>query len=121
MEVIAVLGIGPGLGLSIAKRWAAKGYAVATVSRSPTRHDAYLAAVSSGSQAVDDRESCRTRLLYWPPPSHGVGAVAASGAPVTRSVAATPLALSLNCGTGKPSTSSIRLPSIGNTSMLLLP
>jgi NAD(P)-dependent dehydrogenase (short-subunit alcohol dehydrogenase family) len=42
MKVIAVLGIGPGLGLSIARRWAAEGYAVAMVSRSTDRHAAYL-------------------------------------------------------------------------------
>jgi NAD(P)-dependent dehydrogenase (short-subunit alcohol dehydrogenase family) len=45
MKVIAVLGVGPGLGLSIAKRWAAEGYSVAMVSRSPTRHESYLDAL----------------------------------------------------------------------------
>jgi NAD(P)-dependent dehydrogenase (short-subunit alcohol dehydrogenase family) len=48
MTVIAVLGVGPGLGLSIARRWAAEGYTVAMVSRSPTRHDAYLGALPPG-------------------------------------------------------------------------
>jgi NAD(P)-dependent dehydrogenase (short-subunit alcohol dehydrogenase family) len=47
MKVIAVLGVGPGLGLSIARRWAAEGYAVAMVSRSPDRHEDYLGALPS--------------------------------------------------------------------------
>jgi NAD(P)-dependent dehydrogenase (short-subunit alcohol dehydrogenase family) len=48
MTVIAVLGVGPGLGLSIARRWAAEGYTVAMVSRSPARHDTYLGALPPG-------------------------------------------------------------------------
>jgi NAD(P)-dependent dehydrogenase (short-subunit alcohol dehydrogenase family) len=48
MTVIAVLGTGPGLGLSIGKRWAAGGYTVAMVSRSPVRHQAYLDALPPG-------------------------------------------------------------------------
>jgi NAD(P)-dependent dehydrogenase (short-subunit alcohol dehydrogenase family) len=42
-KVAAVLGVGPGLGMSIARRFAAEGFAVAVVSRSPARHDGYLA------------------------------------------------------------------------------
>jgi NAD(P)-dependent dehydrogenase (short-subunit alcohol dehydrogenase family) len=47
MKVIAVLGVGPGLGLSVARRWAAEGYAVAMASRSPARHEDYLGALPS--------------------------------------------------------------------------
>lgn len=48
MTVIAVLGVGPGLGLSIARRWAAEGFTVAMVSRSSGRHDAYLESLPPG-------------------------------------------------------------------------
>ncbi|MFK4085154.1 SDR family NAD(P)-dependent oxidoreductase [Kribbella sp. NPDC020789] len=41
-KVIAVLGAGPGLGLSIARRFGREGFAVALVSRTNTRHPAYL-------------------------------------------------------------------------------
>jgi NADP-dependent 3-hydroxy acid dehydrogenase YdfG len=52
MSVIAVLGVGPGLGLAVARRFAAAGSAVAMVSRSDARHDAYLAALpGSGHRA----------------------------------------------------------------------
>lgn len=72
MKVIAVLGIGPGLGLSVARRWAAEGYAVAMVSRSPARHDAYLArlpvaAVSERRDPVDDREKLSDPAALLPP------------------------------------------------------
>ncbi len=40
-KVIAVLGAGPGLGLSMAHRFGREGFAVALVSRSDTRHAAY--------------------------------------------------------------------------------
>lgn len=40
--VIVVLGAGPGLGLSLAHRFGAEGYAVALVSRSSVRHADYL-------------------------------------------------------------------------------
>jgi NAD(P)-dependent dehydrogenase (short-subunit alcohol dehydrogenase family) len=40
--VIVVLGAGPGLGLSLAHRFGAEGYAVALVSRSSARHPDYL-------------------------------------------------------------------------------
>lgn len=41
-KVIAVLGAGPGLGLSIAHRFGREGFAVALVSRTSARHPAYL-------------------------------------------------------------------------------
>lgn len=44
--VLLVLGAGPGLGLSVAQRFGAEGYAVALVSRSARRHDDYLAALA---------------------------------------------------------------------------
>jgi NAD(P)-dependent dehydrogenase (short-subunit alcohol dehydrogenase family) len=37
-----VLGVGPGLGMSVAHRFGAEGYAVALVSRTATRHADYL-------------------------------------------------------------------------------
>jgi NAD(P)-dependent dehydrogenase (short-subunit alcohol dehydrogenase family) len=40
--VLFVLGAGPGLGMSVAHRFGAEGYAVALVSRSATRHADYL-------------------------------------------------------------------------------
>ncbi|TQM15296.1 SDR family NAD(P)-dependent oxidoreductase [Pseudonocardia kunmingensis] len=42
-KVIAVLGAGPGLGMSMARRFGREGFAVALVSRSATRHDGYRA------------------------------------------------------------------------------
>jgi NAD(P)-dependent dehydrogenase (short-subunit alcohol dehydrogenase family) len=50
-KVIAVLGIGPGLGLSLAQRFAAEGYDIALVSRSPARHGSYLAALPAPGRA----------------------------------------------------------------------
>lgn len=44
--VLAVLGVGPGLGLSIAQRFGAAGHRVALISRSPTRHPDYLEALT---------------------------------------------------------------------------
>jgi NAD(P)-dependent dehydrogenase (short-subunit alcohol dehydrogenase family) len=40
-KVIAVLGVGPGLGLSIARRFGREGFTTALVSRSETRHASY--------------------------------------------------------------------------------
>jgi NADP-dependent 3-hydroxy acid dehydrogenase YdfG len=45
-KVIAVLGAGPGLGLSMAHRFGREGFAVALVSRSDTRHSNYLASLA---------------------------------------------------------------------------
>lgn len=53
MSTIAVLGAGPGLGMSVARRFAKEGYAVGLVSRSTDRHPAYLEELSaSGVPAV---------------------------------------------------------------------
>ncbi|MFE6649349.1 SDR family NAD(P)-dependent oxidoreductase [Nocardioides sp. NPDC057772] len=53
MSTIAVLGAGPGLGMSVAQRFAKEGYAVGLVSRSADRHPGYLEALAStGVRAV---------------------------------------------------------------------
>ncbi len=53
MSTIAVLGAGPGLGMSVARRFAEEGYAVGLVSRSADRHPAYLETLAaSGVRAV---------------------------------------------------------------------
>ncbi|MFD7074316.1 SDR family NAD(P)-dependent oxidoreductase [Nocardioides sp. NPDC059952] len=53
MSTIAVLGVGPGLGMSVAQRFAKEGYAVGLVSRSADRHPGYLGALAaSGVRAV---------------------------------------------------------------------
>lgn len=44
-KVIAVLGVGPGLGLSIARRFGREGFTVALVSRTDTRHAQYREAL----------------------------------------------------------------------------
>lgn len=43
--VIAILGAGPGLGMSVAHRFGAAGYTVALLSRNATKHPEYLAAL----------------------------------------------------------------------------
>lgn len=50
MKVIAILGVGPGLGLSMAQRFAKEGFAVALVSRTTERHAGYLASLG-GAEA----------------------------------------------------------------------
>ncbi|NBH04975.1 SDR family NAD(P)-dependent oxidoreductase [Amycolatopsis sp. SID8362] len=45
-KVIAVLGVGPGLGLSIARRFGREGFTTALVSRTAARHDAYREALT---------------------------------------------------------------------------
>ena len=53
MSTIAVLGAGPGLGMSVAQRFAKEGYAVGLVSRSADRHPGYLETLAaSGVRAV---------------------------------------------------------------------
>jgi len=53
MSTIAVLGVGPGLGMSVAQRFAKEGYAVGLVSRSADRHPGYLEALAgSGVHTV---------------------------------------------------------------------
>jgi NAD(P)-dependent dehydrogenase (short-subunit alcohol dehydrogenase family) len=45
--VIVVLGVGPGLGMSVAQRFGKEGYAVALISRSADRHPDYLQALET--------------------------------------------------------------------------
>jgi NADP-dependent 3-hydroxy acid dehydrogenase YdfG len=45
-KVIAVLGVGPGLGLAMAHRFGREGFTVALVSRSDTRHGTYRASLA---------------------------------------------------------------------------
>ncbi|WP_147257463.1 SDR family NAD(P)-dependent oxidoreductase [Pseudonocardia hierapolitana] len=57
-KVIAVLGVGPGLGMSVARRFRREGFAVALVSRTDVRHAGYRAelaadGVESRSYAAD--------------------------------------------------------------------
>jgi NAD(P)-dependent dehydrogenase (short-subunit alcohol dehydrogenase family) len=46
-KVIAVLGAGPGLGMSMARRFGREGFAVALVSRTDTRHAGYRAELAA--------------------------------------------------------------------------
>ena len=50
--VLLVLGVGPGLGLSVAHRFGAEGYAVALVSRSSERHSQYLQSLAGVEAAA---------------------------------------------------------------------
>ncbi|HLU53856.1 MAG TPA: SDR family NAD(P)-dependent oxidoreductase [Pseudonocardia sp.] len=52
-SVIAVLGAGPGLGMSMAHRFGREGFAVALVSRSARRHPGYRAALAA--EGIDAR------------------------------------------------------------------
>jgi NADP-dependent 3-hydroxy acid dehydrogenase YdfG len=68
-RVALVLGIGPGLGMSIAQRFGQEGFAVALVSRGAARHDAYVAELAArgvGAAAfpadVNDPAQLRTVL-----------------------------------------------------------
>ncbi|GAA4703663.1 Short-chain dehydrogenase [Promicromonospora umidemergens] len=63
---LLVLGAGPGLGMSVARRFGAEGYAVGLVSRSADRHPGYLdelhsAGVRAVAVAADVREPGRLR------------------------------------------------------------
>jgi short-subunit dehydrogenase len=65
-KTAVVIGVGPGLGMSIAHRFGREGYTVALVSRSDERHPGYLASlaeagVEAGSFSADVRD--RDRLL----------------------------------------------------------
>ncbi|WP_416964991.1 SDR family NAD(P)-dependent oxidoreductase [Streptomyces sp. Agncl-13] len=60
--VAVVIGVGPGLGMSIAHRFGREGYAVALVSRSDTRHADYVASlaaagIEAGAYVADVRDS----------------------------------------------------------------
>ncbi|WP_405992055.1 SDR family NAD(P)-dependent oxidoreductase [Streptomyces sp. NBC_00986] len=61
-KIAVVLGVGPGLGMSIAHRFGREGYAVALVSRSDTRHADYVASltaagVEAASYVADVRDT----------------------------------------------------------------
>ncbi|TDC13579.1 SDR family NAD(P)-dependent oxidoreductase, partial [Kribbella albertanoniae] len=63
-KVLAVLGAGPGLGLSIAHRFGREGFTVALVSRHATRHPSYLeqlADIDAHTYAADVREPAALR------------------------------------------------------------
>ncbi|MDT5302473.1 MAG: hypothetical protein QOG79_5715 [Mycobacterium sp.] len=64
--VLLVLGVGPGLGMSVAHRFGAEGYAVALVSRTATRHADYLrsladAGVDAAAFTADAADPARLR------------------------------------------------------------
>ncbi|MFN3002453.1 SDR family NAD(P)-dependent oxidoreductase [Mycolicibacterium wolinskyi] len=64
--VLVVLGVGPGLGMSVAHRFGAEGHRVALISRSPQRHPDYLAAladkgVEAAAYVADANDSGRLR------------------------------------------------------------
>jgi NAD(P)-dependent dehydrogenase (short-subunit alcohol dehydrogenase family) len=68
-KVIAILGVGPGLGMSMARRFGREGFAVALVSRTDARHAGYRAelaadGIESRSYAADvtDAEEVRDVL-----------------------------------------------------------
>ena len=68
-KTAVVIGVGPGLGMSIAHRFGREGYTVALVSRSGARHAGYLeelsaAGIEAGSFPADvrDAESLRSAL-----------------------------------------------------------
>ncbi|MEV8542950.1 SDR family NAD(P)-dependent oxidoreductase [Streptomyces sp. NPDC051572] len=63
-KVAVVIGVGPGLGMSVAHRFGREGYAVALVSRSDTRHADYVASLTAAgieaeSYVADVRDSER--------------------------------------------------------------
>lgn len=63
-KVLAVLGAGPGLGLSIAHRFGREGFAVALVSRTSARHPAYLReleGIDAHAYAADVRDPSALR------------------------------------------------------------
>jgi NAD(P)-dependent dehydrogenase (short-subunit alcohol dehydrogenase family) len=65
-DPVLVVGVGPGLGLSIARRFGREGHPVALLSRSPERHGAYLAALQQDgidgiAVTADVRDSTRLR------------------------------------------------------------
>ena len=93
VKVIAILGTGPGLGMSMARRFGREGFAVALVSRTDARHAGYRAGlathgIDSRSYAADvtDPEQVRDVLaritadlgeidtLYYGPAATDIGA-----------------------------------------------
>jgi NAD(P)-dependent dehydrogenase (short-subunit alcohol dehydrogenase family) len=65
-KTAVVLGVGPGLGMSMARRFAGEGFDVAVVSRSDARHARYVAELGSGSAAfvadVTDPEQLQSAI-----------------------------------------------------------
>lgn len=65
-----VLGVGPGLGMSIAHRFGREGYAVELVSRTATRHDRYLGELAGAgitgarAHAADVADRVRMRAVF---------------------------------------------------------
>lgn len=60
-KTAVVIGVGPGLGMSVAHRFGREGYAVALVSRTDTRHPGYVASlakegIEAGSFVADVRD-----------------------------------------------------------------
>ncbi|GAA4492116.1 SDR family NAD(P)-dependent oxidoreductase [Actinoallomurus oryzae] len=65
-KTVVVLGVGPGLGMSIAHRFGREGYAVALVSRSGSRHGGYLSALAdAGVEASALTADVRDRDRLW--------------------------------------------------------
>jgi NADP-dependent 3-hydroxy acid dehydrogenase YdfG len=65
-KVLAVLGAGPGLGLSIAHRFGREGFAVALVSRHATRHPSYvesLETIETRTYTADVRDPADLRAV----------------------------------------------------------
>jgi NAD(P)-dependent dehydrogenase (short-subunit alcohol dehydrogenase family) len=67
-NVIAILGVGPGLGMSMARRFGREGFAVALVSRTDARHAGYRAeltadGVESRSYAADVMDAEQVRAV----------------------------------------------------------
>lgn len=99
-KTAVIVGAGPGLGMSMARRFGAEGYAVALISRSPERHPGYVAELAAaGVEAagfaadVHDRERVLAALdeitvrfgpvglLYYGP---GAADVTAMPEPITQ-------------------------------------
>ncbi|RJO70037.1 SDR family NAD(P)-dependent oxidoreductase [Nocardia panacis] len=103
MPTAVVIGVGPGLGMSIAHRFGREGFAVALISRTADRHPGYLSTLASaGIEAraltadVRDTEALRAALtdigpadvVYYGPANMGqnahLGPIAETGAESVR-------------------------------------
>ncbi|MEV6878579.1 SDR family NAD(P)-dependent oxidoreductase [Amycolatopsis sp. NPDC051128] len=65
-KVIAVLGVGPGLGLSIARRFGREGFTTALVSRTDARHATYrtaLAGITAPTYTADVTDDAQLRAV----------------------------------------------------------